>query len=549
MSLLPHLRMPKFRRRTVLGVVAALSVGAFGLLWVIDPWVISRIIDPQPPSKARFFVNADPSKFSDSEPGDAGFVQALQSMFVADPERRVDNASLSAAPTRRYRFEFARDGFGRMSGPAEVDVYDMPQGLAWTAGDGFYRPSGNVADLLAALPAHRAVMSIYRMQPPTERDAELRRFGVERAIDLHLTTAVSENAQVTHLALSNLVMIAETHDPLRWHPWDAEIIRDIRPRALPKQDQIRQVAFDLIRRALGNVPTGKAPDFWSNWYQAQQLLLALGDRSIADEIAHMLAAATDRRGIDPLLEQLAAIHGLPSFFTQPSFCGHSTAKEIAAAHARLDPKRHEARAKLLAWHTAYHHQPSPQRLAAVLEAWRPELAEFGDAKNAYPMRGSFSSFGPPFRRLLGLGPELVPILEARQQATNDVTERGALEFVRAYLLGECDAMLVDELFAGDLKQQTLACRIVGVSGRHNWTDQLDAIASRHIANTPAGEQNAVRQLVEDANTALWMTLRSEALSHIEKSLLAQGNGNRNSHIKQLLDRIIKERKPAHEPGV
>src|SRR5689334_20671410 len=129
-------KLPRGRRlfvKLAIGLVVIVG-GAVGALRLFAPREFKMIVDPHPPTDVRIYDDTTPDSYVDSALDEIRVAQTLQSMFVAEAERRVDEP---AGEQRRFRFEFTRRGIGRMSGPAAVEVFETEQGLVWTDGDDF----------------------------------------------------------------------------------------------------------------------------------------------------------------------------------------------------------------------------------------------------------------------------------------------------------------------------------------------------------------------------------------------------------------------------
>lgn len=539
--LTPQPPQPQSRRRKLgrwkwgfVGLVVVVG-GAVGAFRWFAPRDFKMIVDAQPPTDVRVFDDLSHGpRYSDSELNEFEFTQTLQSMFVAEPERRVD--APAAGAKRRYRFEFSRRGIGRMSGVAAADVYETDQGFVWTEGGDYYRPWGNVAELLTARPACRAVYSAQMSRGAAGGDDALLKLGIETVVDMFLALLRSENPHMQQLALNRLQQLAHSRDAQRWATSDGEIVRDLRPSPLPGVERIRTALLDVLRQSQ-NIPRSEEKRR-SVRFHAASTLESFVDHSIAGDVAELLAAAGDYGDIDSLMRLLTAAYGLPEFFEPLGFCGHTTAAEIAQAQAEIMPERLKARTELLAWHAAHGNKPRTEQLFAVLEAWSTRLQKFGNGEmREFPFGHGIRL---ETRYLLRLGPDLAPEIEARQRATSDLAERGALEYLRACLLGDCNKALVDELLAGDLRNQRFACRIIGVSGRRDWTDRLDALQRLHAADAKPGLSDDTAHLVEAASQALWMTLRSEALPIFTK---AQADGYSNRQLNEFVRMIEVAKRP------
>jgi hypothetical protein len=222
---------------------------------------------------------------------------------------------------------------------------------------------------------------------------------------------------------------------------------------------------------------------------------------------------------------------LPPTYHRDGICGNSSREEIARFRNEEDARRAVAREQLLAWHAAHFAEPRAAQLDAVLEAWRPKMAELTDSARPYAFR--YPTPAHEFTPLWRVGPELVPAIDRKQQAAKDLSERGALEFLKAYLTADCNAPLVDELLDGDLTQRRLACQIIGVSGRRDWTKQLEASLRYKRADAEPVSFHDAATFTQAAAAALWLTLDLEALPLLRQ---ARREGFSNHHSETLLAR-------------
>jgi len=459
---------------------------------------------------------------------DPATVQAIFSLFDPDSARRNDEAPRTAK-LHTFRFYFP----GRTSRD-ELQLWDSSVGPVWTKGGGYYRTHGEIAPLMAALPAIR-VAQLTRSQTAGERELgrKLRATNNTENIARLLTLLDSENLTVRGLAMNNLRPLLDVRDIHFGHGWyQFDIKRDQRRAvAEPFAATTRDALMRIVRRTEAERIID--PDYrryqWAGGLT--ECLIEVADQSTANEFADQLKntqpSTPPRRthDIDGLLTMIETIYGLPPTYDPPEMCGNSSAEEFARFAAEMAPKQAAAKATLLDWHVKHGAKPRSEQLQAILEAWRPELLKLSATRTHYYE----PEIAPTkdFLRLLRIGPELIPAIKLRQSKTTDLAERSGLEYIRAYLEGDCDAAVVDELLAGNIPQQALACRIIGVSGRRDWTDLLDRQQRRKLVGSAPAEFYDVESQINAAGSALWLTLGLDSLPLL-RAAHADGFTNRRS---------------------
>ena len=476
---------------------------------------------------------------SHPEINDLATVNTFHSLFTADDAHRLP----SAGKIRKLyilRFVLNRPAGVYSDAPESIEVWDSPTGLVWTDGLADYRLHGDLFDWFAALPAIRTAQ-LLRSHTPSGRESGLKLRAADGPVlvDTLLKLLDSENEQIRAYALQYLPsLIRMRRVPMGWG-FDWTFVRDQRrsldaPHATEVARKLTALLQQPTRSPRGNPANRSIGDLRS----LCECLVETGDQTTANELARLLPGVPNDYPLDELLYSLEMIYGLPPTYQRRGTCGNSSAEEVARFKAGESVRRGVAREKLLAWHAAHSAKPRDAQLDAVLEAWRPQLAELKSSQ-----RNSGLSYSTPahlFTRLWRIGPELVPAIDRRQQTATDVAERGALEFLKAFLTADCNPKLVEELLAGDLPQQRLACQIIGVSGRRDWTPRLDTLQRHKLRDAKPGDFYDVEALTESATAALWLTLDTEALPLLRK---ARQDGFSNHHVESLL---IKHELPASE---
>ena len=524
----------KRRRWRIALIAAALVAGPyagyyFGVLVVAKRYSI--------PSSARYsrveiWDLAIQGASSHPQINDLSTVNTFHSLFTADDAHRLTSAG-KISTLYILRFDLNRPAGVSIDSPETIEVWDSPTGLVWTDGQADYRLHGDLSDWFAALPAIRAAQLLRsHTLSSCETGLKLRAEDGPVLVDTLLKLLDSENEQIRAYALQHLPsLIRMRRVPMGWG-FDWTIIRDQRrsldaPQATEVARKLTALLQQPTRSPIGNPANRSIGDLRS----LCECLVETGDQTTANELARLLPGVPNDYPLDELLYSLEMIYGLPPTYQRRGTCGNSSAEEVARFKAGESVRRGVAREKLLAWHAAHSAKPREAQLDAVLEAWRPQFALFTSSK-----RGSGLSYATPahlFTPLWRVGPELVPAIDRRQQTATDLAERGALEFLKAFLTADCDSELVEELLVGDLPQQRLACQIIGVSGRRDWTPRMDTLQRKKLRDVDPGDFYDVEALTESATAALWLTLNTEALPLLRK---ARQDGFSNHHVESLLSK-------------
>ena len=465
------------------------------------------------------------------EINDLATVNTFHSLFTADDAHRLSSAG-KISTLYILRFDLNRPAGVYSDAPETIEVWDSPTGLVWTDGQADYRLHGDLSDWFAALPAIRAAQ-LLRSHTPSSREIGLKLRAADGPVlvDALLKLLDSENEQLRAYALQYLPSLIRMRVPMGWG-FDWTIFRDQRrsldaPHATEVARKLTALLQQPLRSPIGNPANRSIGDL----RPLCDCLAETGDQTSANELARLLPGVPNDYPLDELLTCLETIYGLPPTYQRRGTCGNSSAEEVARFKAEEGVRRGIAREKLLTWHAAHSAKPRDAQLDAVLEAWRPQLAQFTSSR-----RSSGLSYPTPahlFVPLWRIGRELEPVIDRRQQTATDLSERGALEFLNAYLTADCDRELVEELLAGNLPQQRLACQIIGVSGRRDWTQRLDVLQRHKLRDANPGDFYDVQTMTESATAALWLTLDLEALPLLRK---ARQDGYSNHHVESLLSK-------------
>ena len=531
----------KRRRWRMALITAALVAGPFsgyyfGVLVVAKRYSIP---DSARYSRVEIWDLAIQGASSHPEINDLATVNTFHSLFTADDAHRLP----SAGKIRKLyilRFVLNRPEVVYSDAPETIEVWDSPTGLVWTDGQADYRLHGELSDWFAALPAIRAAQ-LLRNHTPSSREIGLKLRAADGPVlvDALLKLLDSENEQLRAYALQHLPSLIKMRRIPFGGSFDWTIVRDQRrsldaPHATEVARKLTALLQQPTRSPIGNPANRSIGDL----RPLCDCLAETGDQTTANELARLLPGVPNDYPLDELLTCLETIYGLPPTYQRRGICGNSSAEEVASFNAEMSVRRGVARQKLLAWHAAHSAKPRTAQLDAVLEAWQPQLAQFTSSQ-----RGSGLSYPTPahlFVPLWRIGPELEPAIARRQQTATGLAERGALEFLKVFLTADCDPQLVEELLAGTLQQQRLACQIIGVSGRRDWTPRLDTLQRKKLREADPGDFYDVEALTESATAALWLTLNTEALPLLRK---ARQDGFSNHHVEAL---IRKHDLPASE---
>ena len=523
----------KRRRWRMALITAALVAGPFSGYYFGVLVVAKRF--PIPPavrySRVEIWDLAIQGASSYPQINDASTVNTFHSLFTADDVHRLPSAG-KISKLYILRFDLNRPARVNSVAPETIEVWDSPTGLVWTDGQLDYRLHGNLSEWFAALPAIRAAQ-LLRSHTPSSREIglKLRAADGPALVDALLKLVDSENDRIRAYALQHLPSLIKMRRVPMGGSFDWTIVRDQRrsidaPHATEAAGKLMAILQQPTRSPIANTANRSTVDTRS----LCECLAETGDQTTANELARLLPSVPNEHFLDDLLYCLEMIYGLPPTRIRQGMCGNSSAEEAARFNSAERLSRGVAREKLLAWHAAHSRKSRDAQLDAVLEAWRPSLAEFAGSQ-----RGSGLPYSTPahlFVPLWRIGPELVPAIERRQQTAIDLAELGALEFLKAFLTADCNPKLVAELLAGDLPQQRLACQIIGVAGRRDWTSRLDALQRHKLRDANPGDFYDVQALTESATAALWLTLNIEALPLLRK---ARHDGFSNRHVESLIN--------------
>jgi hypothetical protein len=209
-----------------------------------------------------------------------------------------------------------------------------------------------------------------------------------------------------------------------------------------------------------------------------------------------------------------AIHGLPPTYQRRGICGNSSREEMDRFVAAENARCLAARDQLVQWHREHAHQDEETRYNAVLDAWSPHLRT---PTEGYALR--MQIFGPPTeRRLLSLGPAILPALERRIAQETNLHRQGEWELVRAYLTSDCDERLVEQLLAADIPAQIAACRIIAAAEQPPWRERVVEFL-QIPGHDPTGLRNPqeVETLHEAAAYALLVCHGPEILPELRRA--------------------------------
>lgn len=453
----------------VLGVVATLGTAYATRSWWAHSWPGSHVpyADIVEIYKGKGY--GEPVlKLADGVTG-----RVFRSMLVADPSRRVD---LRGVNDSAYVIRYGR-GPGSYSGPAPgIEFRRVGNDYVWLDGNTAYRTYGDLTAFLEAMPAVRCVQLLHSDRVDGQRLKEAR---YDSFCDSLFALCTSENPKVQSLAFDSLAkFIAErrpTHVRGAWlteRKWN-------RADQAPRAADVRRVALDAVERAMQTVTTVREA------MQVEQLAGALaclnqtGDASTIDALMQMIELDVESSRTAVLMDCVEFIAGLPPSYDRVLMCGNSSKEEFRKAREVETARRQAGREKLLAWHRAQANQPDEVRYDATLDVW----AEYVPAHRREWSRSNDFPRWSKVDRLLSLGTAVVPALERRRSRSTALVEEGFLEIARACLTGQSDENLVKRLFAGDVAEQTAACRIAAATGETTWRRQLTA-SLRHPTVLP-----------------------------------------------------------------
>ncbi len=495
-------------------------------------WIIQHNRSGAPPlslanSVSISFSSTDPAKpdhiyeFGNDEHD--GIV-VLNSMFVPRADKRL---SLNVPKLTRYSIRYLPSG-GLFGSTQAIGVWEANGGLVWSQGSGVFQVNGDLDAFLDALPARHAVrLLLSRNRKEQEEGRRLKQLNGDDFVDALLKVCSSENATLRQFGLRNLsFLISESIPVFEFSRWNVTP-QPRRAVAVAKANDVRRVTLQVLKTALADRYHDEKSGRFETILFACDCLAETGDQATANELAGLLGDEANLYGWGKIMDCLEAIYGLPSSYEKRSMCGNSSQAEFAAFAKQQNLSRRSGRDKLLKWHMDHGSDNRAVQLDAVLTEWHYQLLALGN------QRGFSEAYSPvpdkQFLPLLRTGHELVPAIEKQKRRSADLVEQGALEFIKACITGTCDDAIVNQLLNGDMRQQILACNIIGAARRTDWQSQLDQFQYTPLPKDNPGVFHDAFALRSAATAALLMGDAPQAFTLVKS---AHDGGYENTQSTQ-----------------
>lgn len=452
-------------------------------------------------------------------------LEAFQSLVKL--HRTIDVRSPSS---KKYRV-WMKDGRSEQS---NASIWETPDGLVWQSSDGeFHAVHEDLSVFVEALAARR-LTQLLQSNRASERQLgkQLMQQRGDKLFDALLKLARSTNSNLRMVAfrdLKGLLNRGPIRDRLmmRFLAEDSSVC--LMGRAIsrshdhPRANEIRQVAMAMVKKEL----VSTEPHNFQSLNFACDCLAEVGDQKTADELAKLLVSTDKPSDLVRLMECMESIYGLPPFWHEVGICGNMTDEEWKQHDRNMRRLRGDQRDELLKWHKRHRAKDRKMQLAAAVDLWQDELAKVTTTFD----RRYYNSALPDWRfeSLLRCGPEVVPIIKAKQQETQDENARVTMEYVAARLTGKCDRDFVSKLLNGNRRQKTMACYIIAVTGQPDWKEQIDAL--QYTASTRNDIVDEETQLLRCAASLALLTCHSNDCLPLFEKAAAEGYANRVSHAK------------------
>ncbi|PHR96633.1 MAG: hypothetical protein COA78_28600 [Blastopirellula sp.] len=243
---------------------------------------------------------------------------------------------------------------------------------------------------------------------------------------------------------------------------------------LARTSAIKSLDYAYLRIAISDREINPS---YSDWVRLTssvcECLAEVGDMSTADHLVELLKQQNAPRPITPLISSIEKIHGLPPS-CQPIFlCGNSTPAEREATSKRALLESSTAARQLIAWHERNRLLSPEERMEVVVEDWVTHLEQPLGQDVYYSFEHIW--VWPNYASLIRLGKDAVPHLKKHQAETNDDQLKAKIALAIAAITGEEDKQMIAQLLAGGVRDQSMACEIIVVTGNENWNKELDAM--------------------------------------------------------------------------
>jgi hypothetical protein len=447
----------------VLGAIVTFVIAYATRSW----WAIPRLRSFAYENLVKIYLG-DKSSDSLIELNDGATGQVLCSMMVADETRRV---TLDKPEKPLYTIRFGRPA-GSYDGPGPgFEVRRTADGYAWSEGDSAYRMFGDFDAFLAAIPAVRCMQMIHHhsgLADSARADGErLKKLRYDSYCDALLALCESDNPRLRSMGFSNLAKMFSPSPRLDSPRWTIDR-RWERAIDAPRAAEVRRAALAEIEQALRSgdkASTSRDDRCFSD--QTCICLQLTGDLSTADVLAEWMQRDVPASWIALWIPVVEAIHGLPPTYQRRGICGNSSREEREQSRAAENVRCLAARDQLVQWHRDHGKQGTEARYDAILDAWCPHLRTPTDG---YSFRSACLASAE--RRLLSLGPALLPALDRRIARETDLQRQAEWSLVRTYITSDCDERLIERLLESDIPAQIAACRLIAASEHSKWRNRL-----------------------------------------------------------------------------
>lgn len=435
---------------------------------------------------------------------------------------------VDSTPPGRYLFEV-------FIHPPGLSSYSYSPSPVWQTSDGTFvwrhagrttALNGSLTDFVKWLRVRRLNQLMSSLDPQLrERGKQLRDATGSELVESLIRIAKSSNgwfAQASIREIADFISVdpvrpdrivpGEMHQPLR--------------RSVVDPD--RRVRNELLKLVRESPRTDHVNDPYGAADMALGCLRLIGDRATADELVKLLKQHQSGRLGDRLLTTIEQLYGIPKTYERFGICGNSSAAEIARYQREAAARQNSAIDDFVAWQQLHADDSDEEFYDAIAERWSEMLMHIATTANSYTFDFDHTP-APQLSNLIGLGRNVVPALNRRKQVADDRSEFAMLEFVIAFLTGECDADLVTSLLLGDVPQQRVACCIIAAAADPTWNDRLIDLLRTPIPDTGVEEVVVLRNV---AAQALFRTLGAKSLAEFRAALAA---GFDSQLLLQILD--------------